>query len=169
MNQQALVPAGDHLAKVIDYAVTETQTGKPMIVVRFSTDNGEVFWNGVLQEAPEGKRNFTVEALIVMGMNSIQQLEMLADGPDSNVLNMEEEFSIKVVHEEYNGKIYAKAAFVNKAGGGKFKNAMDRGALKTKLASLSGLRADFAQAWQEVGPVKASPKKQTVNVDNIPF
>lgn len=167
MNQQALVPAGDHLAKVVDYAVTETQTGKPMVVVRFGTDSGEVFWNGVLQEAPEGKRNFTIEALIVMGMNSIQQLEMLADGPESSVLNMEEEFSIKVVHKEYNGKTYAKAAFVNKAGGGKFKNAMDRGSLKTKLSSLTGLRADFAQAWQDVGGAKPAPKKQSEV--NIPF
>lgn len=164
-----LVQPGEHLALVTDYAVTVTQNGNPMVTVKFKTDQGEVFWNGVLREAAEGKRNITAEALIVMGMTSISQFEQLADGPASGVLNMEQPVSIQVTHENYNGKTYAKAQFVNRVGGGgKFKNAMSKADLKVKLAGIPGLRADFAKAWQEAG-VQSQPRPSTSDLDNIPF
>ena len=146
-----LHPAGHHVAKLIDYGVILTKNGDPMATATFQTSHGRVFWNGILKDGSDGQRNFTMEALIVMGLSSVQDVEALADGPASNALNMDREVSISVEHDSYNGKTTAKARWVNPVGE---KKGISRDELKAKLSGLKNLRSDFSAAFEKSGKEK---------------
>jgi hypothetical protein len=174
---QNLVPAGEHVAKIVDYSVQETSTGKPMVVVKLNTEHGAVFWNGVIQKAPEGKRNIPMEALITMGLQSFNDIEKLIDGVASNALDVNQEVKVTVAHEEYNGKVRAKAQFINAlAGATRFQNVMNKDNFKVKISQMPDLKAEFASAWQETGGPRKTPKTTAANgsqpaesLTDIPF
>lgn len=159
-----LVPVGDHIAKLADYGVSVTKNGDPMVTAKFQTSHGPVYWNGVIKDMAPGQRNFTMESLVVMGLKSVDDVAAIADGPAGKALNMEQDVSVAVEHEEYNGKVRAKARWVNALG---LRSGVTRDDLRAKLAGLKNLRADFTAAYS--GKKKDSSSVSQEAPLHIPF
>lgn len=129
------IPDGRHMAKVIDYGLSETKAGDPQVRVRFKLDGdgSEITWFGSLKEGKA--QEITVDALLVMGFTG-SDLTALEGGSGSKVLNEEKSVSIVVEAETYNGKTTSKVKWVNSIDGGAKKLDPSK---KSSLKNLGGL------------------------------
>jgi len=150
--------AGQFDAKVADYGIGTTQQNKPMAMVRFDyldKDNHphSINWYGSFNE---GKAmEITAEALTLMGFRGTNPAD-LAAGSGSGVLNEQNQVSITIKPDTYDGKTRMKVAYVNPLGGGGFRDLMDKGAA---VQAFSGINcgAAFAAAQQKVGQQNQPP------------
>ncbi len=106
-----LYPEGNHLAKCKEWALTETKAGDPQVFLKFEDVDGREpppYFGGF------GERSLphTLKALRACGWTGtdITEIEHAQCGLDSN------QVSLKVEHEEYEGKTRAKTRFVNVPG-----------------------------------------------------
>lgn len=151
------VQPGDHIGKVSDYGVKETQQGKPYFEVWFDIEGqGSTPWKGYLSEKTVER---TLKTLALLGLTG--DLQKVADGPIGGALNIGAEYKIKVsfqLDQDKKPTKYTKVDFVNPlTGPAKFDQAMSNQA-KSKLAQFSG---DWLKTKQSLG-VKA--QTQTVAV-----
>src|SRR3990167_7293401 len=139
---------GKYLAKIINYGVSESSTGKLRVEIQFGFKDNEgaeqkLFWHGYFTEK---SLPITAKALVVCGLSGNDH-DALAAGPSSGLLNMEAPVQIEVVNEEFEGKTRSKIAWVNSPGGAKF---MEPKMAVQKLKGL-GLGAAVAAARAETG------------------
>ncbi len=97
--------------------LTTTKDGHPQVLVWFTILDGPyagrvVPWNGYLTEKTQDR---TRESLKYIGMKGGDFWKANAEQPLDQIV------SIKVEHNEFDGKVRARVAWVNKRGGGKVK------------------------------------------------
>ena len=121
-----MINPGTHNAKLVNYGIKTTQSGKPQIACLFEVvDNGEISsltWFGSFNEGKA--QEITIKTLIsVMDLfcepSEIESaLDKIAnEGSDSGLLNMDKVYALVVEHETYEGKTRAKIRWVNNVGG----------------------------------------------------
>jgi hypothetical protein len=155
METYDLIPKGKHSARGSDPQFGFTDGGKPQVSVTFTiTDEGEangreIVWFGYFTEKTEAR---TLESLRICGW----------EGDDlTNLGPLDNDVSIVVDHEQYEGKWQAKVRWVNKAGGGNFKMAkpMSPEQLKAFAAEMRGA----ARASAEGSPKKPAARPASSN------
>ncbi len=107
----SLYPAGYHLAKCVEWALTETKAGAPQVFLKFKALDGTeppAYFGGF----GEKSLPFTLKALRACGWHGSDPMEIehANCGLDAN------EVSLKVEHETYEGVERAKVSFVNVPG-----------------------------------------------------
>lgn len=138
-----MMAAGRYRARAVQAALGETSTGKEQIAVEFETLDEEgapgehITWFGFFTEK---SLEHTVRALRVCGWrgDDINNLDGISDN----------EVSLVVEHEEYEGKVSAKVKWVNAPGGGiALKSTLDAGRAASFAATMkSRIRAIEAGA-----------------------
>lgn len=149
-----MVQVGKHKAKISDYGVKETSTGKPYFEVWFDVEGqGSVSWRGFMTDATKEK---TLKTLATCGL--VGDLLKVADGPIGGALKIDLELEIDVVQEkDKDGKLkkYTTVRWVNSPRAAKFDAALAAQA-KNKLAQFSG---DWAKVKSDLGVKASEPKK----------
>lgn len=161
----SLYPAGYHLAKCVEWALTETKKGDPQVFLKFKALDGSeppAYFGGF------GERSlpFTLKALRACGWTGtdITDIDNAHCGLDTN------EVSLKVEHETYEGVERAKVSFVNVPGQAlktldPAKKASFAQALKANILTLEmNQPKPAAKPQQQSGPPPGHP----AGVD-IPF
>lgn len=162
---------GKYLARIIDYGITATKNGDPQIQIKFEFQNPEkavMNWFGTLKE---GKgRDITIKSLIACGIKS-DDIAALADGPASQMLNMEKDLNLTVDYQtddsgkvvEKNGKKSLKIQWVNSV------YRIDSLSRSSVAASLGDIRGDFhriaAEQNYSPGPKNHAPKSSQPEPD----
>lgn len=123
-----LLDPGIYKAKIADYGIRRTSKGDPAPTIAFIVEaNGSqhrVFWQGSWNGHG---MDICMEALLVCGLRSAQDLMYVAEGRSSGVLDTESSFDITVevdVNQNDPMKRYNKVKWINAEGGKKFKDAM---------------------------------------------
>lgn len=140
------IPAGRHLAKVIDYGLSETKAGDQQVMVKLklSGDGSEITWYGSLKEGKAQEITFdTLQRVLQMQGDDLLALE---GGAGSQVLNETKDVEITVAHEEYQGKTQVKVKWINDVGGFT-KKKLDVQA----TSKLKSLNAAFKARRKETG------------------
>lgn len=172
---------GYYEARIANYGIKKTKAGDPAptIVFEVTVDGAKqrVFWQGSFKDGQA--RDITMKALAVCGFVNVRSFANLAEGINSGLLDMNKDLQITVEHEtaqDGSGKRFARVRWINEAGGGKFKDAMDLQEATVLMQGMN-LEADFMRIAQE-GGYKVSnelvrntnklPSDTTSNMD-IPF
>lgn len=130
-----MITAGKHKAKVYDYGLVENDKGEPVVMIRFKFESGDTwYWTGTLGSENAMKR--TLSTLITCGLKS-DDLEGLAEGLESNMLDIDTEVECVLEESEYEGKTRLQIKYVNPIGGRKFGEAMDKQKAKTKFGGMN--------------------------------
>lgn len=185
MSDVKLPKAGRYKGKVTDYGAKETAKKEPAIAIRVTFLDAEgaqhdVVWQGSLSHGtdPTKKRplDITLETLEACGFDFHKHRNLLpiADGISSNALDMETEVLVTVEIATWEGKPFARAQYINRAGG--FKGGLGKETFATKCAGLN-LDAEVAAYRSKVAP---QPRPASVtnalaaavempNLNDIPF
>jgi hypothetical protein len=171
------IKAGNYTAKIIAYGTKKTAAGEGAIVIQFGFDcEGEstsLSWQGSTKNVGMGKKTalqITCETLETCGFNwasasVARDFAALENGTASGMLDTDQEVSVKVEHEAgTDGNMYPRIRWVNKLGGGAFKNMMARGESAQAFAGITGDLLAFAASR---GAKKAPAAIPTF--DEIPF
>lgn len=108
-----MLDAGYHRARAVEWALGKTEKGNRHVAVRFETFNDQgqpgeqITWYGYFTEKTEER---TLESLQHCGWEGDDITDL--SGVERN------EVQLVVEHDEYEGKVRAKVAWVNKPGGG---------------------------------------------------
>jgi len=146
---------GTYEAKPIDYILTETKDGTPQVAVMFKTTEEKpqvITWYGILNGGKA--QDFAIKALLTMGLRG-NDLAPLANGKDSNLLDLDNVVQIVVESHEYEGKTQQRVSWVNRVPG--FRKPVNP-QVATKVASLRGAVAALRQETgiKDPGPSFAS-------------
>jgi hypothetical protein len=106
-----LLPATTYTAQAVDGYLSHTKDGKEQIVVKFAIvggphDGQSVDWTGFFTERTFDR---TIQSLRYCGWRGDDIADLT--GVDTH------EVEIVVEHNEYNGKVYPRVAWVNQIGG----------------------------------------------------
>lgn len=162
------VEAGMYEASILDYGISLTQAGKPQVVIRFGlTDkNGdlhELNWYGSLNEGKA--QEITCKALLACGMKG-NDLNILADGIPSGVLDTSTHVKVTVAHEEQeDGTTRARIKWINPLGG--LTKKLTKSEASVKLGALN-LRGAMMTARTETGILDRPAPKQAVGQSQGP-
>jgi hypothetical protein len=107
-----MINEGTYTAKINNYGLYMAQSGNMVCTIRFKTPNDEfVNWSGVFGSEKATER--TMNTLELFGFVTYRAAD-LALGRDANVLDLEKEVEIVVVHEtNESGKTFPKVQYVN--------------------------------------------------------
>jgi hypothetical protein len=152
-----MLNAGTHNAKMINYGIKTTQSGKPQIACQFQViENEEVHtltWFGSFNEGKA--QEITIKTLIsVMDLfcepSEIESaLDRIAtQGTDSGLLNTDKDYALVVEHDSYEGNTRAKIRWVNNIGASSAFEKLAQGEAKKMFSglNLSGAVAAFKSA-----------------------
>lgn len=142
-----MIKPGKYKTKAVDFGVTATSKGDPMVVVKFEVEGQNLFWRGMFGDKSLA---ITEKALAALGFES-DRFDVLADGPDSGALNLNLEVVIEVVNEEYQGQSRSVVKWINEPGSGGIKNGINR--------------VEAVNLFRGIKPTGSIQKR----VDNIPF
>jgi hypothetical protein len=143
-------PKGTFQAVVEDHGIGESKnTGTPQVIVKFatSTEGGQDEIWGYFALTDKAAQ-YTVEKVRAMGFTG-NDIEQLNDGQCC----VGNPCSVTVEHEEYNGKVRAKVAFVNPPGDGE--------AREIKRSKAAGAKARMFNALLHKTPCSAMPNVET--------
>lgn len=163
---------GFYTGKIAAYGIKKTGGGLAAPTIKFVVDGQAVFWQGSFKT--DKSREIALKALMVCGLTDPHALPRLAEGESSGLLDMTKDVNVTIIHEaaeqgENAGKLYARVAWVNEAGGGKFKDALDTQSATALMAPLA-LEADFIRIAQENGyTVAPQGSGKAGEEDTIPF
>lgn len=173
------IKAGNYTAKVIAYGTKKTLAGEGAIVIQFGFEcEGEqtsLSWQGSTKNVGTGKKTalqITCETLETCGFdwsssNVTKNFAALENGTTSGLLDTDQEVSIKVEHEAgTDGNLYPRIRWVNKLGGGAFKNLMSKGESAQVFAGISGDLMAFAASR---GVKKQAVSIPTFDHADLPF
>ena len=150
-----LLEPGYYKGKILDYGIKMTSKGDPAPTIAFEVKDSagaahKVFWQG----SWNGKAlDFTMEALLVCGLKSPQDLMYIADGRSSKVLNQELSFDLDVgveVNQNDPSKKYNRINWINADGSSKFKDAITVQEF-APLLNARGLTAELMRVAGEKG------------------
>ncbi len=130
-----MIEAKKHYARGIDVELGVSDTGKEQVAVRFKIEGGkddceEIVWFGYFTDKTAER---TLESLRYCGWDTFDLGDLSAEVIGRNIVQ------IVVEHENYQGKVYAKVAWVNKAGGPLLKSQMDDAAKREFAARMRSL------------------------------
>lgn len=154
--KQVNPPPGTYTARIVNYGVKKTKSGDPAPTIAFEVELADkskhrVFWQGSFNG---GGREITAKALLVCGLKDVRAFTAgaMARGVDTKLLDTTKDVNIVVIHEtsQDGANRYAKVQWINEAGGGRFKNAIEQ-AEAGMLFQGMGLEADFFRIAQENG------------------
>lgn len=148
-----MIEPGKYQAKIVDYSVIENDAGEPVVIIRFKFGENQWAWTGGF--GSDKARERTLKTLMTCGLKS-DDLELLADGPASNLLDTETELEIVLEESEYNGKKRLQISYVNAPGGRSFGEAMTKQNARAKFGGMNVKGSLAAMGF----------KKKT---DDIPF
>lgn len=147
MSSNSQIQPGKYLAKVVDYWVDKTQANVPRINIKLklSVDQNQniLQWHGSL--ATEKSTAIVYKTLEICGLKSRSLIGTIANGPESNALDLNREVEVDVVHENKTSRegkpyVWVSIAWINNAGGSKA-NAMAADEFNSFLAA-SGHHVD---------------------------
>ena len=149
-----VLAAGMYKGKIADYGIKRTKKGDPAPTIAFVVEHEgaqhRVFWQGSWNG--QGL-DFCMEALLVCGLRSAQDLMYVAEGKSSGVLDSESFFDITIeieVNQDDPTKRYNKVKWINAEGGKKFKDAMTIQEFAPEMTGRN-LVADLMRVAQEKG------------------
>lgn len=134
-----MLPEGRFKARAIEGGLGETNDGNPQVGVRFTIldeefHGEEITWFGSfskkLGQGTKTPLERTIESLRACGWkgDDLSALEGISDN----------EVSLVIEHDDYNGKISAKVKWVNRAGGLALKAPMSADKAKAFAAKMRG-------------------------------
>lgn len=168
-----LLEAGYYKGKILDYGIKKTSKGDPAPTIAFEVKDSagaghKVFWQG----SWNGKAmDFAMEALLVCGLKSPQDLMFLADGKASKALDLTLTYDLDIgVESDQNdpSKKYNRVNWINEDGASKFKNAITVQEF-APLLNARNLTAELMRVAAEKGfdlKGKSAAKIETVE---LPF
>jgi len=153
-----MIDEGIHRAQVIDYGLTETQTGRLRVVVLFESTNGErVRWSCSYES--EAAKGYCHKMLNVMGAKRTELDENFAEGVESGWLNCNDYYDVNVIHDESGGRTYANVQAIYKDGEGNNASGSMKGQLDKSTASK----------FFSKGSKKGADKKRALDSEDLPF
>ena len=154
---------GKYHASVVDYGISATKNGQPMVNVKFQFGEHSLIWYGSMNE---GKAlEITMKTLLTLGLSSAEKVADLALGAVAKVLDTDKQVEIDVQPDTYDGKTTLKIKWVNEIG---FKNTMSKEEFKAKLATMN-IRGSFALAKENLGSKPVAKMTEAQVIENIPF
>ena len=169
-----MILPGKYKARVKNYGIKAVKSGEhkgePAPTIAFELiETGEVvFWQGSFNLGKA--RDFTMTALSVCGLSSVNSLINLADGLPGGALDPSKEVEIDVINETYNDKTFAKVAWVNEVGGKGLEDLMPKATFAGYIQRM-GLASSFIDASLKRG-IDATRKQAPTPVEDgtdIPF
>lgn len=105
---------GKHLAKIVDYGLSESKAGNASVFIKFQVASGDtITWYGSLKEGKASE--ITLNALLECGLSS-DDINGLSGGLDSNLLITDEDIDIEVRKEfDQNGVERLRVKYVGSA------------------------------------------------------
>jgi len=160
---------GKYIARISDYGISETKSHHPQISIlfEFKDDKGNPYkltWYGTLKEGRG--REITIDSLLKCEFKG-NNLDLIAGGPPSNILNMEKDLEIDIERHEYEGKAQMRIQWVNLPGGSGFRNKLNEEGVVQSLKGMK-LQADVMARRQEIGIIDGQENSADPD-DDIPF
>lgn len=161
------ITPGKYRANLIGYQMGETKAGAAQAELMFDWqdadgDRHELIWYGSFKG--EKAIEITTRSLVTCGLRRDAKPWDIAQGAESHVLDMSTPVSIVVEFERsQSGKDYPRIKWINRLGGGGFKQGMTPEAARAKLAAL-GLEGQVAAVRKDLGiqgPREFTPKPRT--------
>lgn len=150
-----LLSAGVYKGRISDYGVKRTSKGDPAPTIVFDVAGPDgstqrVFWQGSWNG---NAMDYCMEALLVCGLRSQQDLVKLADGKSSGVLDTDATFDLTIevdVNQNDPSKRYNKIRWINAEGGKKFKDTISSSEFAMEVTGRN-LAADLMRVAQAKG------------------
>lgn len=143
-----MIEAGKYRAKAVDAGIGLTESGKEQVAVQFELLDMPGHTITAYLYFTEKTTDRTLESLRYCGWSTDDVCDLRGIGDN--------EVSIVVEHAEYQGKVQAKVAWINKIGGGvAIKNAM----LESSKAAFSQRMKAAAIVSRAKAPPPAAAKK----------
>lgn len=154
---------GTYRAKVSDYALTENDNGQLTLTIRFAFGNAGLGWAWTGTFGSEKAKERTLKTLMTLGLKS-DDLERLADGPASGMLDLDLEVECVVEQSEYEGKTRTQITYVNPVGGKMFGTAVSKDKARVQFGgmNLKGLLGQYGFKPKAEAEAKA-------DLGSIPF
>lgn len=172
-----MIQPGIYAGKILNYGIQKTKKIEPEPVIEFQVMDsqgvpGRVFWRSSLNN--ETGIDITLKALIACGLQRVEDLHALADGPKSGLLDQQKELRLTVVHETYNGQTVPKVKWVNdpeEAAARAAEYMVDKQQASQMLRSID-LRAKFSKIKNKTPDTPAqnqNPAPIHGSLDDVPF
>lgn len=163
-----MINQGTHLAKMTNYGIKVSSTGKPQIACQFQIiENDTVYnlsWFGSFNEGKA--QEMTIKTLIsVMDLfcepSEIESAldKIASQGIESGLLNTDKDYQLVIEHETYEGKTRAKIKWVNNVGGSSNFEKLAQGEAKKMFAGLN--LGGAVAAFKAANPGLAKKKEVT--------
>jgi len=151
------IKIGTYLATPNSWGMGTTKDGKPHVFIQFKTEDGSITWNGHLTEKTKER---TIGVLILCGFRD-EELKWLTE---SDALDKDQEVSIVVDENTYEGKTSFQVSWVN---------ATRKSLTKDETVKVLGgmdLKGIFASQFSEKG-IKRRQRSASavVAAEEIPF
>lgn len=102
------------LGKIIDYKISLSHAGFPMIEMIFKCEDGKILtWRGSLK--PGKAQEITLDVILRCGFKAKDPM-LLGAGPTSKLLDMEKSLELKIEQQEWNGKMKDKISWISTPG-----------------------------------------------------
>ena len=150
------LPAGNYLAQVEEWAITESKNKKTLQVnVKFKVAGTHTYyWTGMLEGSDKAKE-ITVKALRTMGFDSNNESDLL----NEDALDKTKELNVKLEYDTWEGKTIPRINWVNEVGTGM--RSMEKSDATTRLKQLN------LKSFLMAEPAKRKPFTQETS--DIPF
>jgi len=146
-----MIQPGTFDAKLVDYGMNVAKSGTLMILMKFELQdeqNSKIVWQGHLKQG--SAHDITLKSLLVCGLKT-NDLEAVAEGPISGVLDMDKTVSIVVEMEAgEDGKSYPRVKWINEVGGAGFKSQITKSDAIQKMNGMN-LKGELMKLRQDTG------------------
>lgn len=179
MSEGPRFPKGYYRARAVDGGLGHTEKGREQVAVQFEMLDDEwkgntITWFGYFDDRIVTKNNLSLTDLTLQALRNAgwtcDDLSVL-EGLGST------EVSLSIEHDEYEGKVRSKVAWVNKPGGGLMIKAPMKESDAKAFAARMKRKAQASRPAPEANGAKAaahvnapgSSVNPPVNSDDIPF
>jgi hypothetical protein len=155
------------MAKIKDYGIqtVEKLNDAPKVQIQF--DNG-LWWEGFIYKTDGEINQKTLKTLFTCGFRGTD-LEAVAKGPESGILNTHKDFDLQTVDEHVGEKVITKVEWVNDPDFSKFNRKVDTkkiGGAKLGKA-LSALNDQYGKTIKNHAPGASAPTFD--DKEDLPF
>lgn len=115
-----ILDPGTYKAKIADYGMSKTQSGKPQAFIVFDVNGTNISWFGLLDpKSSDGVKKapleISVKTLLDCGFSG-DTIEVMAAGKSSNCLEIGKEMDLVIEDDLYNGEVKSRIKWVNVPG-----------------------------------------------------
>lgn len=165
------IQAGTYDARVVDYGVTSSKAGVPGVYVKFEFEDMDgirkaLSWYGYFKN--EKNSEITCNSLAILGWSTNDPSD-LAQGPGSGVLDEENEVSIVIEPNTYEGVTRMQVKYINQIGGAVVR--MEKAEAKKLFngMNLSGLAAAARKKYGTAAKTVPNMAPKFEQDEEIPF